>query len=100
LPLSVDTIATLLALASATYKDFSSGLSSRAVGCEPGASGSLGSHNGTQRMTLPVVRSSSATRDAFHRLTQARRPSRVATTVYGYADGTNWFVLRSNLWRS
>src|SRR5579863_206668 len=81
LPVSVDATATRLAFDSATYNDFSSELSSIAVGCEPGAVGSFGSSRGIQRATVPFSRSSSATRDAFHRLHQARRPLRDATTA-------------------
>src|SRR5258708_39900072 len=35
-------------------------------------------------------------REEFHKLHQARRPSRVATTVYGNDDGIISCVLRSN----
>jgi len=81
LPVSVDTTATRLAFDNATYSDFWSGLSSIAVGCEPGVVGSFGSSKGIQRATVPFSKSSSATRDAFHRLHQARRPSCDATTA-------------------
>src|SRR5579864_8498686 len=47
------------------------------------------------RLTFPLVRSSSAICDAFHRLHHARRPSFVATHVYGYDDGTRSLVLKS-----
>src|SRR5580692_5634379 len=85
---------------SATYNVFSLGLRSIAVGCEPGASGLSTSLSLIQRATLPLVRSSSAICEAFHRLHQARWPSCVATTVYGYADGTRSPVLRSKVCRT
>src|SRR5215469_13428104 len=80
---SVLTSATWSMFESATYNVFSLGLKSIAVGCEPGASGSSIGLSLIQCATLPLVRSSSATCEAFQRLHQARRPSRVATTVYG-----------------
>src|SRR3954464_12714465 len=81
LPVSVARTAPRSALARVTYRDFSSGLSRSAVGWEPGISGALGSSSDVQRVTFPVVRSNSATRERFHNVHQARRPSRVATTV-------------------
>src|ERR1700751_6302186 len=66
-----------------------------AVGCEPGAVGDSGSRNDIQRVTAPPTRSSSATFEAFHKLHQARRPSRVTVSVYGYDEGTIVLVLRS-----
>src|SRR5581483_3520333 len=80
----------------ATYSTDSSGLSNSAVGCEPAAVFDLGSSSGIQRLTLPALRSSSATRDAFHSEHQARLPSRLTMTAYGKAAGTIAPVLRSN----
>src|SRR5258708_25512069 len=71
-----------------------------AVGCEPGAIGSFGSSSLIHLTTFPLMRSSSATCEAFHRLHQARLPSRVATTVYGNDDGTRAPTLRSKLCRT
>src|SRR5450755_661814 len=84
-------------LDSATNNTLSFLLSNIAVGCEPGAKGSSGCFSLIQRDTLPPVRSSSATCDAFHKLHQARRPSRVATHVYGNDDGIRSLVLRSKV---
>ena len=84
----------------ATYSSFSSRLNSIAVGCDPGASGSSGWFSLIHRTTFPLVRSNSATFDAFHKLHHARRPSRVATHAYGYDDGTRSLVLRSKLCRT
>src|SRR4029077_13398238 len=80
-----------------TYRVFSSGLKSSAVGWEPGASGSSGRFSVIFLTTVFPVRSSSATCDAFHKLHQARRASRVATQVYGKDDGTKLPVLRSKV---
>src|SRR3984893_2577183 len=88
--------ATESALANATYRNFSSGERSIAVGCEPGATELFGTSNGMRRTAVLRTRSSSATCDAFHKLHQARRPSRLATTVYGKEEGMKRCVLRSN----
>src|ERR1700736_6318896 len=88
--------ATESALANATYKNFSSGERSIAVGCEPGATELFGTSNEMRRTTALRARSSSATCEAFHKLHQARRPSRVVTTVYGKEEGMKRWVLRSN----
>ena len=61
----------------------------------PAQAGRQAASNLIQRATLPLVKSNSATRDAFHRLHHPRRPSFVATHVYGYDDGTRSLVLRS-----
>src|ERR1700676_3316808 len=71
-----------------------------AVGCEPGAMGSSGCFNRIQRTTLPALRSSSATREEFHKLHQALRPSRVDITVYGNEDGIRSLLLTSKRWRT
>src|SRR5258708_39833067 len=71
-----------------------------AVGCEPGAIGSFGSSSLIHLTTFPLVRSSSATCEAFHRLHEARLPSRAATTVYGNDGGTRAPTLRSKLCRT
>src|SRR5437660_2391084 len=97
LPSAGDATATVSALDSATYSSFSSGLNSMAVGCDPGSVEFFGGSSGIQRVIFPLAKSSSATRDAFHKLHQARRPSRLATTVSGKDAGTSSFVLRPNV---
>src|ERR1700685_2084970 len=78
---AVGTASTLSELERATYNICSSGLSSIAVGCEPGARGSFGCFRSIRFPIFPLVRSSSATCEAFHKLHQARLASRVATQV-------------------
>src|SRR6516165_9041547 len=81
---------------SETKSVFSSAVKIIAVGCKVGAIG--GAPDGPiHRASFPLVKSSSATCDAFHKLHHARRPSLVATHVYGYAAGTRSFVLRSKV---
>src|ERR1700686_4831100 len=82
-PSSRSTETTESALLKATYSEIAWGLSAIAVGCELGAIGSDGFARSIQRVTLPVSRFSSATADAFHRLTQALVPALLAITVYG-----------------
>src|SRR5215475_1643097 len=72
--------ATMSAFESVTYSVDSSGLSRSAVGCDPGAILDSGS-NKEMRLVAPVARLSSAIREAFHKLHQARRPPRDTTTV-------------------
>src|SRR6202790_5080802 len=96
LPVLASIAATESALARATYKNFSSGERSIAVGCEPGATELFGTSNEMRRTTVLCIRSSSAICEAFHKLHHARRPSRVATTVYGKEEGMKRCELRSN----
>src|SRR3974377_1929165 len=85
-------------LESAQNSPFSSLLRHSAVACADGASGSSCRFVSIQRVPLPARTSNSATREEFHTLHHARLPSRVATTVYGYAAGTRSLMLRSNVW--
>src|SRR6195256_2374334 len=96
LPVVASIAAMESALARATYKNFSSGERSIAVGCEPGATELFGISKGMRRTTVLRARSSSATCEAFHKLHHARLPSRVATTVYGKEEGKKRCVLKSN----
>src|SRR5690242_12305429 len=74
----------------------SSLLSSIAELCALGEIASFGFWRAIQRTTRPLDRSSSAILGEFHKLHQARLPSRVATTPYGKDDGMIRSVLTSN----